>query len=157
MADTFLKTIAIPAENIHRIPTEYTDFRDAAASYEQTIRRVFATDENQLPEFDLIVLGLGTDGHIGSLFPNSYAPFDTEDIACVVYILNDKLARITLTHPVLCAASHLVVLVSGEEKADILKQVFSYEPDEVRYPVHFLWPVLEKITWLVDTQAAKLL
>jgi 6-phosphogluconolactonase len=154
-ADTFLAKIAIPKENVHRIPTEYSDFKAAAQCYEETIRKVFGLQENRVPVFDLIVLGMGAEGHTGSLFPNSYAPFDTRDIACVVYVLDEKLNRITLTHPVLCAASHLAVLVSGEEKADILKEVLTHEPDEVRYPIHTLWPILNKVTWLVDSKAAK--
>ena len=156
-ADTFLTKVEIPEENIHRIPTEYSDFKTAAQCYEETIRRVFGLQEKELPQFDLILLGMGAEGHTGSLFPNSYAPFDTEDLACVVYVLDEKLNRITLTHPVLCAASHLAVLVSGEEKANILKEVMTNEPDEVQYPIHTLWPILDKVTWLVDSQAAKLL
>jgi len=156
-ADTFLPKVAIPEENIHRIPTEYGDFKAAACRYEETIRKVFGLKEKQIPEFDLIVLGMGAEGHTGSLFPNSYAPFDMDDLACVVYVLDEKLNRITLTHPVLCAASHLAVLVSGEEKAGILKEVLTHEPDEVRYPIHTLWPILNKVTWLVDSKAAKLL
>lgn len=156
-ADTFLPKVPLPEENIHRIPTEYSDIKAAASSYEESIRISFRLLENKTPEFDLIVLGMGVEGHTGSLFPNSYAPFDTEDLACVVYDLDRKLNRITLTHPVLCAAAHLAVLVSGEEKADILKDVFTHEPDEVRYPIHTLWPILDKVTWLVDSQAAKLL
>ncbi len=156
-ADTFLNKVPIPKENIHQIPTDHENFKDAARSYEQTIRDVFGLRESQMPEFDLIVLGMGTEGHTGSLFPNSYATFDTEDLATVVYVMDEKLNRITLTHPVLCGASHLVVLVSGEEKAKILKEVFTSEPDEVRYPIHTLWPVLNKVTWLVDSKAAKYL
>jgi 6-phosphogluconolactonase len=154
-ADTFLGKVSIPEANVHRIPTEYEDFKVAASCYEQTIRDVFGLEHDQIPEFDLIVLGMGAEGHTGSLFPNSYAPFDTEDLACVVYLLGDKLDRITLTHPVLSAASHLVILVSGEEKAEILKEVLTVEPDEVRYPIHTLWSVLDKVTWLVDRAAAK--
>lgn len=156
-ADTFLPKVAIPEENIHRIPTEYSDFKAAASCYEEIIRSVFGLQKSQIPEFDLIVLGMGAEGHTGSLFPNSYAPFVKEDLTCVVYVLDEKLNRITLTHPVLCAASHLVVLVSGKEKADIVKEVLTGEPDEVRYPIHSLWPILDKITWLVDSDAAKLL
>ena len=156
-ADTFLSKVAIPQDNIHRIPTEYCDYNLAAHKYEEIIRNVFALGANQMPQFDLIVLGMGADGHTGSLFPNSYAPFDTEDLACVVYVLDEKLNRITLTHPVLCAASHLVVLVCGREKASILKEVLTNEPDEVRFPIHTLWPVLDNVTWLVDRAAAEYL
>ena len=156
-ADTFLTKVAIPDVNIHRIPTEEEDFKVAAHRYEQTIREVFRLEAGQVPEFDLILLGMGPDGHTGSLFPNSYATFDTEDLACVVYVMDEKLNRITLTHPVLRAARDLVVLVSGREKAEILKTVLTSEPDEVRYPIHVLWPVLDKVAWLVDKEAAKYL
>jgi 6-phosphogluconolactonase len=154
-ADTFLNKVAIPQENIHRIPTEYEDFKAAASCYEQTIREVFGLDENQIPGFDLVILGMGANGHTGSLFPNSYALFDTEDLACVVYVMDEDLNRITLTYPVLRAASHLIVLVSGREKAGILKEVLTSGPDEVQYPIHALWPILDKVTWLVDKEAAK--
>lgn len=162
-ADTFLSKVAIPQENIHRIPTEHSDFLMSARRYEEIIREVFGVQENNIPEFDLIVLGMGVDGHTGSLFPNTYSCFDTENLACVVYVLGDKFGpqdvrrvdRITLTHLVLRAASHLAVLVSGEEKAGILKEVLTSEPDEVRYPIHTIWPVLDKVTWLIDKQAAK--
>ncbi len=156
-ADTFLGKVAIPKENVHRIPTEFSDFNVAAKRYEETIRGVFGLRGNQLPQFDLIVLGMGAEGHTGSLFPNSYALLDTEDLACVVYVLDEKLNRITLTRPVLCAASHLAVLISGKEKAVVLKEVLTSEPDEVRYPIQSLWPILNRVTWLADKQAAKLL
>ncbi len=161
-ADTFLRAVPIPNENVHRIPTESDDFNLAAQLYEQTIRAVFDLKPGELPEFDLIILGMGADGHTGSLFPDSFASFETKNLTCVVYFLDQKLAdepvnRITLTHPVLCAASRITVLVSGEEKARTLKEVLTARPDEVRYPIHILWPVLDKVTWLVDADAAKLL
>jgi 6-phosphogluconolactonase len=154
-ADTFLTRVAIPEANVHRIPTEDEDFKVAANCYEQTIREVFDIEAGQVPQFDLILLGMGPEGHTASLFPNSYAAFDTENLACVVYVLDEKLNRITLTHRVLRAASHLVVLVCGQEKERILKTVLTSEPDEVRYPIHALWPVLDRVTWLVDSTAAK--
>ncbi|MBW8040721.1 MAG: 6-phosphogluconolactonase [Planctomycetes bacterium] len=156
-ADTFLPKVAIPDENVHRIPTEDSDFKLSAQLYEETIRDVFVLSKDQIPQFDLIVLGMGADGHTGSLFPDSFAPLDIEDLVCVVYFLDDKLNRITLTHPVLCAASHLVILVSGQEKAAILKKVMTSRPDDVSYPIHVLWPILNKVTWLIDKDAAKLL
>jgi 6-phosphogluconolactonase len=161
-ADTFLTRVPIPKQNVHPIQTEDDDSGSAAEKYEKTIRSVFDIKSGRLPEFDLIILGMGADGHMGSLFPNSYASFDTTDLACAVYLLDQNLpdqlvTRITLTHPVLCAASQIVILVTGHEKAQILKEVLTSPPDEVRYPVHWLWPALDKITWLVDSEAGKLL
>ena len=156
-ADTFLSKIDIPVENVHRIPTEYDDFNVAAKSYEQGIQAVFGLEPGQCPRFDLVILGMSDEGHVGSLFPNSYAPFDKDDLACVVYSMDDTQNRITLTHPVLKAAAHLTVIVSGKSKAEILKKVLTSDPDDVQYPIHALWPVLDRITFLVDIAASKLL
>ncbi len=156
-AETFLKKVPIPADNIHRIQAELSDCKTAAHSYEEEVRRAFDIQKGQVPQFDLIVLGMGPDGHTGSLFRNSYAPFDKEDLACVVYSMSGDYNRITMTHPVLRAATHLVILVSGPEKAAILQEVLRAERDEVRYPIHTIWPILDKVTWLVDSEAARLL
>jgi len=142
-AETFLGEVGIPPENIHRIPTEHEDINAAARVYEQTIREVFGPDGGPIPQFDLVLLGMGVDGHTGSLFPNSYAVFDTDGVACVVYTMDGSLNRITLTHPVLLAARRLAVLVCGREKAQTLKEVLTGEPDEVKYPIHVLWPALD--------------
>jgi len=156
-ADTFLPRVGIPSENVHRIHAECSDCRAAAREYEKVIRQVFQLQPGHLPEFDLIVLGMGTDAHTGSLFRHSYAVFDTEDLACVVYFMDGRQNRITLTHPVLCAAAHVVILISGREKAAVLREVLTSKPDEVRYPVHTIWPILNRVTWLIDEQAAELL
>lgn len=154
-AHTFLDKVSIPGDNIHRVTGESDDYRDAVAAYDRAIRSVFSLETGQFPQFDLILLGMGPDGHIGSLVPNSYALFDTEDLVSVVYMMDGNYSRITLTHPVLCAASRLLILVSGSEKAEILKEVLEHEPDEVKYPVHTLWPILDKVTWLIDSDAAQ--
>ncbi|MHC4636392.1 MAG: 6-phosphogluconolactonase, partial [Planctomycetota bacterium] len=86
--DTFLLKVDIPGENIHRIPTEESDFQMAARSYEHSIREVFNLEKAEIPVFDLIILGMGAEGHTGSLFPNSYAALDTNDLACVVYVMD---------------------------------------------------------------------
>jgi 6-phosphogluconolactonase len=154
---TFLSKVAIPPENVHRVSGEVTDYAAAVDEYEQTIRNVFGLSEGEFPSFDLMILGMGDDGHIGSLFPNTFAHFDTQDIVTAVYLMSGDFNRITLTHPVICAAKKLFVLVSGERKAGILKEVFQAEPDEVKYPVHTLWPILDKVDWIIDSDAGKLL
>ena len=156
-ANTFLDKVPIPSDQVHRMPGDFCDYIGAAKKYENTVRHVFGLQPGQMPQFDLIVLGMGTNGHIGSLFPNSYALFDTDDLVSVVYFMDGNYNRITLTSPVLCAAAHLLVLISGPEKADIVKDVLLGESDEIKYPAHTLWPVLDKVTWLVDGDAGKLL
>ena len=155
--DTFLQKVNIPLENIHPIPTESPDAITAARMYEKTIRKDFHIEAGRFPQFDLIVLGMGPDGHTGSLFSDSYACFCTDDIVSVVYALDEKLNRVTLTGPVLTAAKKIVVLVTGKDKSEILRDVLTSEPDQVRFPIHLLWPVLDKVTWLVDKDAAILL
>lgn len=154
-AQTFLGKVPIGESNVHRMPGECSDYAKAVREYADTIRRVFNLAPGQVPEFDLMVLGMGPDGHVGSLFPNSYARFDTEALVSAVYFTDSDYSRITLTHPVLCAALELVILVCGPEKADILRDVMQGEQDEVKYPVHVLWPVLDKVTWVVDSEAGK--
>ena len=152
---TFLGRMPIPPDNIHRIPTEHEDMSIAARTYETALRDAFGLAADETPQFDLVVLGMGTDGHTGSLLPNCYAPFATDALVSVVYELGERLSRITLTHPVLKAARRLAVQVSGQEKANVLREVLLGEPDEIRYPIHVLWPVLDKMVWLVDREAAE--
>ena len=154
---TFLLDIPIPEENIHRVTGESQNYADAVSEYEQIIRSVFMISEGQLPAFDLIILGMGADGHIGSVLPNTYALFDTDDLVSAVYRMNGDYNRITLTVPVMKEARRILILVSGENKAKIVGDVFRTEPDPVRCPVHALWPVLNKIRWLIDESAASML
>ncbi len=156
-ADTFLKAVPIPKQNVHRIAGEKDDYSRAVEEYDRLLKKIFKLQKGQLPVFDLMILGMGSDGHIGSLLPNSYALFDTENLVTVVYQMCQGLNRITLTHPVMCAAQQLIVMVSGAEKAEIVRNVLLDRPDEVKYPVHTLWPILDKVTWLIDRQAAKYL
>lgn len=155
--ETFLKKIPISPERVHRIMGESSDYNQAVEDYDRALRKTFNLSPRQLPQFDLMVLGMGPDGHIGSLLPNSYALFDTDDLVTVVYQLEGGLNRITLTHPVICAAKQLLVMVSGQEKAEIVRDVLLGKPDEVKYPVHTLWPILDKVVWIIDSDAAKLL
>jgi 6-phosphogluconolactonase len=153
--DTFLNKVSIPKENIHRIYTDYSNLNEAASAYEENIRSTFAIKKSEFPNFDLIILGMGADGHTGSLFADSNGKLNTNKLTAAVYVNDEKFNRITLTCPVLRAASHLVVLISGTDKASILKTVLTGKPDEIRYPIHVLWPVLDKVTWLIDNAAAQ--
>lgn len=154
---TFLLDIPIPGENVHRVSGESADYEAAAKEYEEVILNVFKIQPGQIPQFDLIMLGMGADGHIGSLLPNSTALFETRHLVCTVYRMDRDFSRITLTVPVIRQASKIMILISGRSKAEIVHEVFVSPPDEVKYPVHFLWPNMDKIIWIMDQQAASLL
>lgn len=154
---TFIQKVGIPAKNVHGICSEHHNCEHVASVYEQTICHVVKLKKNGVPRFDLIMLRMYADAHIASLFPDTYAFFDTEDLVRVIYFMDGRHTRITVTNRVLRAASHTAVLVTGEEKAAILREVLTNEPDEVRYPIHAIWPIFDRVTWLVDRNAAKLL
>lgn len=156
-AETFLNKVRIPEGNVHRIPTEYSVMDDAVRAYVQTIRDVFGLQGGRMPQFDLIVLGMGSDGHTASLFPKSPLTYDADDLACVAVAgvgIRPQARRITLTPPVLLAARNLVVLVSGRDKARTLNEVLYGKAEPTQYPILILRPVLDRVTWLVDRDAA---
>ncbi len=153
-ADTFLKTVPIPRQNIHRIAGEYSDYAQAVQEYTATLLSVFKIEEWEIPAFDLMILGMGPVGHIGSLLPDFY-DFDRNTLVSEVYNKAGGYNRITLTHPVICNSNKILVLISGLEKAHIVKAAFTEKPNEMKYPVHTLWPFLKKVVWLIDSDAAK--
>lgn len=161
--EALLCHVPIPAENIHRIAAELPP-QQAADRYEQELRRFFSRsadpqspDPHRFQTFDLLLLGLGMDGHIASLFPASSALYERE--RWVVAVEHSApppplVPRVTLTIPAINAASHVAVLVAGEEKADCLKQVLSPAESAPLLPAQMLRPTPGVLTWLVDQAAA---
>jgi len=153
----FLSHVPIPQDNIHRIRAELPDTHQAAREYEQMIRKVFSLSAGQIPEFDLVILGLGEDGHTASLLPGTDAADVQDSLAAVVFSPLLPCPRITLTVPVLLAARKLLFLITGPRKAQIVKTVICESPDSGRWPVHSLWSARQKMTWLLDTESASML
>ena len=147
----------ILSEHVHRICSKCRLCEQTASIYEQTIYEVVGRDENRVPKFDLILLRMAPDGHIASLFPDTYAFFESKRLVWATHFMDARYTRITMTHPVLYAASHIAVLACGREKAEILREIFTRKPNIAQYPVHALWPVLDKVTWMIDRDAAKFL
>lgn len=148
--DNLLEHISIPEENIHRVPAEL-DPRMAAFSYEETLRGFF---QGAWPQFDLVLLGMGDDGHTASLFPYS-AGLNEEDRWFIAnYAPKRETWRLTLTKNAINAARNIVVLVAGGSKASMLSDVLEgkYEPD--KKPIQLIMPVDGKMIWLVDQSAA---
>ena len=152
--ETLLSLASVPAENIHRIPSEETNAIRAAEKYEQELKTFFSLQAGQLPRFDCVLLGMGSDGHTASLFPGSEALHESKRLVAANWVEKIKAYRITLTVPVLNHADLVVFLVSGAEKAEALKQVLhgDYQPE--RFPAQLIRPDPGKLLWIVDRAAA---
>lgn len=149
--ESWLSRVAVPERNIHRIRGELSP-EQGAAHYEDEMRRLFG--RQGLPSFDLIILGMGGDGHTASLFPGTSSLEEKERLAIPVYVDKLKSWRITLTLPVLNNADRILFLVSGISKAEILSAIFDPEQRD-RYPAGLINPVHGVLTWLIDEDAAK--
>lgn len=147
--DSWLHHLPLTPVQIHRIPGELPP-AEAARVYEAELHRLFPGDT--LPHFDLIFLGLGTDGHVASLFPGTPALQVQDRWVCENYLAATASWRVTLTLPVLNAATNVVMLVSGKEKASILKRVLAAQGD-VTLPASMLHPSSGSLYWLVEQSA----
>jgi 6-phosphogluconolactonase len=154
---TLISGIGIPSENLHYICSSCRSCESAASAYERTIRTIVRHNGNQVPQFDLVLLCLESDGHIASLFPDTYSFFELGKLVCVTYFMDSRHTRITMTHPLLYSASDIVVLVAGCEKGVFLRRLLTNERNAALYPIYSLWPVMDKVAWLVDHDAAQLL
>jgi len=158
MADeAMLSKIAVPAGNIFRIPAENPDAEAAAQFYEQTLRKFFELEPGQFPTFDLILLGLGPDGHTASLFPGTAALHEKSHLVVANWVEKLKTHRISLTLPVLNAARCVTFLVSGTDKAAVLRTVLEEDAPAEQYPAKLVKPSKGKLIWLVDRAAASAL
>ncbi|MEO6836322.1 MAG: 6-phosphogluconolactonase [Candidatus Tumulicola sp.] len=148
----FLDAVPIPPVNVHRIRGEI-DPATAAADYASILR----TDLGDLPRFDLVLLGLGPDGHTASLFPGT--PPATDDAALVraVYAQSQAMWRVTVTPEVLNASRTVVFAVEGAAKAAILATVLEGPHDPVKYPAQIVAPASGRLIWLVEQLAAGML
>ncbi len=155
MADeAMLSKIPVAAGNVFRIVAENPDAAAAAEAYEQTLRKFFQLGPGEFPRFDLILLGIGPDGHTASLFPGTAALQEKSRLVVANWVEKLKTSRITLTLPVLNAGRCVAFLVSGTDKADALKAVLEGDAPGEQYPSKLVKPSDGKLIWLVDRAAA---
>jgi 6-phosphogluconolactonase len=152
--EALLQHVPIPPKNIHRIRGEMEP-EQAVQEYERTLLTVFAgSPGGPPPRFDLVLLGMGSDGHTASLFPGTAAIHEGERWVVAHYV--DKLSawRVTLTPTIINAAAHVTFLVSGSAKAERLQEVLRrpYQPDAL--PAQIVRPASARLSWLVDSAAA---
>lgn len=152
--EALLDHLPIPAEQIHRMPAEDPDHEAAADAYAATLRALFGLAPGELPRFDLIHLGLGTEGHTASLFPGSPALRERERLVAAPWVEKLGAYRITLTPPVINAAREAQFLVAGAEKAAIVRAIMTapHNPDEL--PAQVVAPTDGRLLWLLDAAAA---
>lgn len=145
-SQAMIDTLPIPETNIHRMPTEIGEAAKVAARYAETMTEVL-----QDQPFDLVLLGLGPDGHIASLFPDTPALTVTETLTTALYIEKFSSWRVTMTYPVINAARQVIVFICGEAKAAIVRDITA---DAVAgLPVQRLAPQGEYF-WYMDAAAA---
>ncbi|HEY1883698.1 MAG TPA: 6-phosphogluconolactonase [Candidatus Cybelea sp.] len=148
----FLDAVPIPHGNVHRIRGEI-DPGLAANEYASTLRANFGS----APQLDLILLGLGEDGHTASLFPGSDPDLDDGALVRAVYAQAQQMWRVTVTPAVINAAQRVVFAVEGIAKAPVLAAVYEGPRDPIKYPAQIVSPASGGLTWLVDEAAASLL
>lgn len=148
--ESLLSKIEIPAENIHRMAGE-REPEAAAAEYEKHLQEFFALQSGALPRFDLILNGIGEDGHTASLFPGSDSLTETERLVIAPFVEKLKTHRLTLTLPVLNSGAEVWFLVTGASKADAVKKVVGGSSD---LPAAKVQPVNGQLTWFITQDVA---
>lgn len=151
--DAMLSKVPVPSENVFRIPTEDPDANNAAQAYEEVLKKVFQLAPGAFPKFDLIMLGLGPDGHTASLFPGSAGLAETHKLVIANWIEKFNTYRITFTFPVLNNSKCVMFLVSGADKAPMLRDVLEGHP-KPPYPSQLVNPSNGRLLWMVDKAAA---
>jgi len=152
--DAFMSRVPIPANNVHRIIGE-GNASEHALAYENELRAFFSG--LPWPRFDLILLGMGEDGHTASIFPNSAALREMSRWVVSTRNYQSDQDRITLTVPVFNHASRIALLVTGRKKAQRLKEVLRPEAGSEQLQVQAITPIDGMLEWLVDSDAASLL
>jgi 6-phosphogluconolactonase len=152
---TLLDNIPIPENNVHPVRTVGLSPEEAAFTYEQDLKRHFNVQQGKFPRFDLVVLGLGEDGHTASLFPGSPGLFEADRWAVAVKPDRAPHDRITLTLPVINNGRFVTFLVTGAAKANALKRAAGRK--EPQLPAARVYPAKGSLFFLADREAAGLL
>jgi 6-phosphogluconolactonase len=148
---TLIDELGIPDERVHRMVGEI-DPDVAAAEYEEEIQALVPLNADGQPMFDIVLLGLGDDGHTASLFPGTQALNETSRIAVANEVPQQRRTRITLTYPAINAARHVLFIITGDEKADALRNVV--QGDANAAPAAGIRPEIGELQYFVDESAA---
>jgi len=156
VASTLLTSGRVPTANVHRVRAELPDPNMTAADYDVELRTFFnpTLRFNDCPRFDVILLGMGPDGHTASLFPDSKALDEKDRWVVANWVEKFKSFRITFTFPVLNAARTVMLLVAGADKTDMIHNVLAPNHPLTTYPVQRVQPLDGIKMWMLDRAAA---
>lgn len=154
--EALLRHVPIPKHQIHRIEAEIPEPAIGASRYEQQLAASLPRDNRNGKYFDLIMLGLGPDGHIASLFPDSAILAEHNKLVAAVHVDKIQAWRISLTFLAIGLARHVIILVAGENKSDIIAKVLGNRPHSETFPVEMI-PSSVTPEWYLDALAAELL
>lgn len=156
--EAMFSRVPVPSANVHRILSENPVAHDAAKAYEIDLRNSFSglrrSFGEAIPAFDLLLLGLGEDGHTASLFPHSSALEETDRLVVAPWVEKLNSYRVTMTLPVLNNGKSVVFLVTGASKARVLRALMNTDPNPDLYPTQAVRPIRGELLWLVDQAAA---
>jgi 6-phosphogluconolactonase len=151
---SLFRKINIPSDNIHRIRGE-SDPAEEVSRYSLEIEE-YSRKRDGLPVFDLVILGLGEDGHTASIFPSDIALMESESYCEVAYHPSGMQRRITLTGRIINNADRVTFLVTGRKKAEIVEKILNKRSSGQNLPASLIVPVYGELTWLLDKEAASL-
>ncbi len=152
--EAMLSKVPVPTANVFRLAGENPDAASVAKDYEATLRKFFQLEPAQIPAFDLILLGMGPDGHTASLFPGTDGLKEKSRLVIANWVEKLKTYRLSFTLPVLNAAHYVAFLVSGTDKASALKNVLEENVSGEQYPAKLVNPSNGKLIWFIDRAAA---
>lgn len=152
--DALLSNVKIPTANVHRIHSEISSAEKAASDYEDHLRDFFKIRDAEFPVFDLMLLGLGKDGHTASLFPGTAAVRESERWVTAPWVGDLMAHRITLTLPVINNARKIIFLVSGTDKAEVVQKIISPVQVKDRLPAQRVEAINGSVIWYLDRAAA---
>jgi 6-phosphogluconolactonase len=153
--EVLFSKINVPTQNIHRFLTEQGDANIVAEKMENEMRGFFGLAANEFPNFDLILLGMGADGHTASLFPETSALQETKRLVTENYVEKFQTFRLTFTVPTINHARNVMFLIAGEDKAEALREVLDGEYKPEKFPSQFIKPENGKLLFLLDEKAAQ--
>ena len=151
--ESLLDLVPVPAANVHRMQGESVP-HVAAQDYEELLKGVFRSPE---PSFDLILLGIGDDGHTASLFPGTLALAERSRLVLHNWVPDQQDYRVTFTLPLINAARMIAFLVTDESKAEVLRRVLEAAPGEPVLPATLVRPSTSAVHWFLTQDAARLL